>query len=110
MHVYAPLRPVMFMSCMSAWHVCIQDAALVNVDVRQPHIRWAVPGLASLYPHDIALGAAPTTLSGASDRMYALYVAPTCGPPGCGPLRRFVLKPEDAQVGSVMCGWVGRAV
>eukprot|EP00197_Chlamydomonas_leiostraca_P013619 CAMPEP_0202860488 /NCGR_PEP_ID=MMETSP1391-20130828/2163_1 /ASSEMBLY_ACC=CAM_ASM_000867 /TAXON_ID=1034604 /ORGANISM="Chlamydomonas leiostraca, Strain SAG 11-49" /LENGTH=823 /DNA_ID=CAMNT_0049539651 /DNA_START=226 /DNA_END=2694 /DNA_ORIENTATION=+ len=69
-----------------------KDARLVNLVFRDQH--WVLPGLASSYPHDIALGPAPTALSGASDRLFALYVAPTCSPPGCGPLRRFVLRPH----------------
>lgn len=54
---------------------------------------WVLPGLRDTFPHDIALGPAPTALSGASDRLFALYVAPTCGV-ACGGLRRFILSPH----------------
>lgn len=71
----------------------MQNATLVNV--RQPEEHWVIPGMEASFPHDFALGAAPTQLTGASDRLFALYVAPVCAPPmGCGPLRRFILKPN----------------
>lgn len=42
------------------------------------------------FPHDFALGPAETSLTGAGDRLFAVYVAPLCEA-GCGPLRKFVL-------------------
>lgn len=68
-----------------------QDAKLV--DIRQPSsAAWTLPGLKQLYPHDVALGAAALELTGAGDRLFALYVAPLCH--GCGALRKFVLFPK----------------
>jgi hypothetical protein len=74
------------------------------VDVRSarqagPHasrpspLAWTIPGLRHAGPHDIALTAAPASRSGSADRLPALLVAPTCPPPGCGPLRRYLLVP-----------------
>lgn len=63
------------------------------VDVDQAGVHWAIPDSAKLWPHDMALGAAALPLSGAGERMLALYVAPLC--PGCGPLEKYVLFPKD---------------
>ncbi|GBF95833.1 peptidyl-glycine alpha-amidating monooxygenase A precursor [Raphidocelis subcapitata] len=54
---------------------------------------WKLPGTAALWPHDFALGAAPLALSGARDRLFAVWLAPLCV--GCGPVRKFVLFPNS---------------
>lgn len=65
------------------------DATLVNLnDIGQPLL---VPGLNSLYPHDMALVAAPAALTGPAERLLALVVAPTCA--GCPALQRLVVLP-----------------
>lgn len=63
------------------------------VDVAQSNVHWALPDSVKLWPHDMALGAAAMPLTGAGDRMLALYVAPLCA--ACGPLEKYVLAPQD---------------
>jgi hypothetical protein len=63
------------------------------VDVAQSNVHWTLPDSVKLWPHDMALGAAAVPLTGAGDRMLALYVAPLCA--GCGPLEKYVLVPQD---------------
>lgn len=62
----------------------------------KPHLQHAVMLLGPPPSPQVALGAAPTALTGASDRLFALYVAPVCEA-GCGPLRRYVLVPPGMQ-------------
>ena len=74
-----------------------RNATLVDVsafDAAAP-LSWSLPGTEDLYPHDIALGAAPLALSGAGDRLFAVYVAPCCGGADArrGALQKFVLFP-----------------
>lgn len=63
------------------------------VDVGQPKVFWTLPDSVKLWPHDMALGAAAMPLTGAGDRMLALYVAPLCA--DCGVLEKYVLIPKD---------------
>lgn len=62
------------------------------VDMDKNNVFWSLPDSVKLWPHDLALGAAATPLSGAGDRMLALYVAPLCA--DCGPLEKYVLVPN----------------
>lgn len=64
------------------------------VDVDKNNVFWTLPDSVKSWPHDFALGAAATHLSGAGDRMLALYVAPLCA--DCGPLEKYVLMPNGA--------------
>ncbi len=78
------------------------------VDLKTMHA-WALPGTAETFPHQMALGAAPQGLSGAADRLFAVYVAPTCER-GCGALQRFVLVPQgmkvsERQAPALACAW-----
>jgi hypothetical protein len=67
---------------------------MVFVDVlRNGEITWVVSNTTDLWPHDFALGAAPLALTGASDRLYAMYVAPLKSGGGGGPLQKFVMFP-----------------
>eukprot|EP00200_Dunaliella_tertiolecta_P012022 CAMPEP_0202389064 /NCGR_PEP_ID=MMETSP1127-20130417/80959_1 /ASSEMBLY_ACC=CAM_ASM_000462 /TAXON_ID=3047 /ORGANISM="Dunaliella tertiolecta, Strain CCMP1320" /LENGTH=154 /DNA_ID=CAMNT_0048990703 /DNA_START=57 /DNA_END=521 /DNA_ORIENTATION=+ len=75
-----------------------KDAMIVEVGSGEGRAAWVVPGLQQRYPHDVALTAAPTALTGAAERLFALLVAPVCGPPGCGPLLKYVLVPVDYQL------------
>lgn len=68
------------------------------VDIAFPERSWELPGQEQFFPHDIALGAAAMGLSGAGERMFALYVAPTC--PGCPSLQKFVLVPGQYELPS----------
>lgn len=70
-----------------------QDARLVQLSNQKQLQSWTLPGLKHTFPHDIAVAAASTALTGTGERLFALLVAPTCAPPGCGPLQRFVLAP-----------------
>jgi hypothetical protein len=63
------------------------------VDVAESNVHWTLPDSVKLWPHDIALGAAAMPLTGAGDRMLALYVAPLCA--SCGPLEKYVLVQKD---------------
>lgn len=57
---------------------------------------WDIPGTELLSPHDFALGAAALAISGAGDRLFALYVASVgaaCGKK-CGALHKYVLLPS----------------
>lgn len=63
------------------------------IDVAQERLSWPIPDSVKLWPHDMALGAAAMPLTGAGDRMLALYVAPLCAE--CGPLEKYVLVPKD---------------
>lgn len=63
------------------------------MDVGNPKVFWALPDSVKLWPHDMALGAAAMPLTGAGDRMLALYVAPLCAE--CGALEKYVLIPKD---------------
>eukprot|EP00983_Pelagomonas_calceolata_P041355 1138029-Pelagomonas_calceolata.AAC.4 len=76
---------------------------IVEVGSGEGRAAWVVPGLQQRYPHDVALTAAPTALTGAAERLFALLVAPVCGPPGCGPLLKYVLVPVDYQVRNTKC-------
>ncbi|WIA20351.1 hypothetical protein OEZ85_006182 [Tetradesmus obliquus] len=66
-----------------------QDAVIV--DAGAPTQNWTLPNTADLAPHDLAVGPAPVALSGASERLMAVYIAPLCA--GCA-LRKYVLFPE----------------
>jgi hypothetical protein len=68
------------------------------VDVDKNNVFWTLPDSLKSWPHDFALGAAATHLSGAGDRMLALYVAPLCA--DCGPLEKYVLMPNGAAASS----------
>jgi peptidylamidoglycolate lyase len=72
-----------------------KDAQLVDV-VRGTENTWTLPDTANAWPHDFALGPAPLALTGAGDRLLALYIAPLCMA-GCGPLQRYVVFPGDYQ-------------
>jgi peptidylamidoglycolate lyase len=72
-----------------------KDAQLVDV-VRGAANAWTLPDTANAWPHDFALGPAPLALTGAGDRLLAVYVAPLCLA-GCGPLQRYVVFPGDYQ-------------
>lgn len=61
------------------------------VDMMFPDKIWEVPGLEDKQAHDFTIGAAPVELTGAGERLYAVYVAPLCS--DCGPLRKYVLFP-----------------
>lgn len=63
------------------------------VDVGNRAVHWTLPNSTNLWPHDMALGAAALPLTGAGDRMLALYVAPLCE--SCGVLEKYVLVPPD---------------
>ncbi|KXZ51597.1 hypothetical protein GPECTOR_12g561 [Gonium pectorale] len=67
------------------------DAKLVNV--KFPAQYWSLPGTANLSPHDFVLGGAAPALTGAGDRLFAVFVASVgvaCDK-ACGPLHKFVL-------------------
>ncbi len=68
------------------------------LDVEHPERAWLLPGLEQGYPHDAALGAAALAVSGPGERLFAVYVAPTC--PGCKSLQKFVLLPGGFEVPS----------
>lgn len=70
-------------------------SAAVLVDVNQPSFKWELPSSEALKPHDFALGPAAMQLSGAGDRLLAVYIAPQC--PGCV-LQKYVLFPDNFQV------------
>jgi len=70
-----------------------KDARVVDVGGQASNVFWTVPDSKQLWPHDMALGAAALPLTGAGDRMLALYVAPLCA--DCGPLEKYVLVPND---------------
>lgn len=73
--------------------LCWEEGAEARVvDVDKNNVFWSLPDSVKLWPHDLALGAAATPLSGAGDRMLALYVAPLCA--DCGPLEKYVLVPN----------------
>eukprot|EP00803_Ostreobium_quekettii_P002596 evm.model.scf_760EXC.6 EVM.evm.TU.scf_760EXC.6 scf_760EXC:55513-65279(+) len=55
--------------------------------------KWEVHGVE--YPHDFAIGAAPMELTGAGERLPALYVAET--KPKGSSLKKFVLMPSSFQ-------------
>lgn len=75
--------------------LCWSEGAEARVvDVDKNNVFWSLPDSVKLWPHDLALGAAATPLSGAGDRMLALYVAPLCA--DCGPLEKYVLVPDGA--------------
>lgn len=63
------------------------------IDVAQERLSWPIPDSVKLWPHDMALGAAAMPLTGAGDRMLAVYLAPLCAE--CGPLEKYVLVPKD---------------
>ena len=61
------------------------------VSIVNPSQTWELPGIEKEYPHELALGPAPLALSGAGERVQAIYVVPTCSAAeGCGRLKRFV--------------------
>lgn len=62
------------------------------VDIAQNNVYWTLPDSVKLWPHDMALGPAAMPLTGAGDRMLALYVAPLCKE--CGQLEKYVLVPK----------------
>ncbi|KAF8067346.1 pam-b [Scenedesmus sp. PABB004] len=66
-----------------------RDAALV--DVGAPAFAWALPNSTDAWPHDFALGPAPLPLTGAGDRLLAVFVAPLCA--ACGAVQKYVLMP-----------------
>jgi hypothetical protein len=68
------------------------DAVLVDSD-RPAAASWTLPGTAGKWPHDIALGAAPLALTGAGERLFALWSAPLCPERSCGPVLKHVLFP-----------------
>lgn len=63
------------------------------VDVAEPSIHWQLPNSTNMWPHDLALGPAPLQLTGAGDRLLAVYVAPLCEE--CGPVHKFVVFPQN---------------
>jgi hypothetical protein len=63
----------------------------VIVDAGSPTQNWTLPNTTDLFPHDMAVGPAPVQLSGAGERLLAVYIAPLCE--GCS-LRKYVLFPE----------------
>jgi hypothetical protein len=65
------------------------DATIV--DAGAPAQNWTLPNTTDLFPHDMAVGPAPVALSGAGERLLAVYIAPLCE--GCS-LRKYVLFPE----------------
>ncbi|KAI8471286.1 MAG: PHM/PNGase F domain-containing protein [Monoraphidium minutum] len=78
------------------------NATLVEVsqfDEAEP-TTWLLPGTADLWPHDMALGAAPLALSGAGARLFAVHIAPLCA--GCGPVAKYVFFPGGAAGGAAL--------
>lgn len=67
------------------------DAAIV--DVSEPSISWKLPNSTTLWPHDFAIGPAALSLTGVSDRLLAVYVAPLCD--GCGAIQKYILFPQS---------------
>ncbi|KAF6260690.1 PHM/PNGase F domain-containing protein [Scenedesmus sp. NREL 46B-D3] len=67
------------------------DATLL--DVAEPSFAWRMPNSTALWPHDFALGPAALQLTGAGDRLLAVYVAPLCEE--CGPVQKYVLVPQS---------------
>jgi hypothetical protein len=67
------------------------DATLV--DVMEPSFAWKLPNSTNLWPHDIALGPAALQLTGAGDRLLAVYVAPLCEE--CGAIQKYILFPQS---------------
>lgn len=65
----------------------------VVVDISHPETNWKLPNSTSLWPHDFAIGPAALALTGVSDRLLAVYVAPLCE--GCGPIQKYVLFPQN---------------
>ncbi|KAF6253795.1 hypothetical protein COO60DRAFT_389579 [Scenedesmus sp. NREL 46B-D3] len=63
----------------------------VIVDAGSPTQNWTLPNTTDLFPHDMAVGPAPVQLSGAGERLLAVYISPLCE--GCS-LRKYVLFPE----------------
>lgn len=68
-----------------------KPAHLVNVE--HPEASYEIPGLENAFPHDLTLGAASLHLSGAGDRLFALWVAPLCA--NCT-LMKYVLLPHNS--------------
>lgn len=70
------------------------------MDVENLNNVWTLPGIEDQYPHEVAIGPAPLALSGAGERLHAVYVVPTCPPAQCGKMRRFVALPQGHRLPS----------
>lgn len=87
--VYALAKGPYGRSLALAWKL---GSPAVLVDVLQPEFNWQLPNSTELWPHDFALGPAALSLTGAGDRLLAVYVAPLCNT--CGPVKKYILFPN----------------